>query len=229
METSDAISLKVTDVHKQFGSDRPVSVLRGVSFELQAGQSLAMTGPSGSGKSTLLHLIGTLDLPSSGSIRINGEDPAALTGKELARFRNQVIGFVFQNHHLLPQYSVLENVLVPTLAFRQRHSDAEGRARKLLERVGLSDRLDHRPAELSGGECQRVAVARALINSPSLLLCDEPTGNLDHTAAESVASLLFELHRAERTILIAVTHSRELASRFGQRFELREGRCLLQS
>ena len=234
MESADAAggqrpgtSVKVNDLHKQFGSsDRPVHVLGGISFELEAGQSLAITGPSGSGKSTLLHLIGTLDLPTSGTVLINGRDPSGLAEKELARFRNQVIGFVFQNHHLLPQYSVLENALIPTLAFAQDAADAEGRARQLLERVGLSDRLDHRPAELSGGESQRVAVARALINGPSLLLCDEPTGNLDRATAETIADLLFELHRAEQTILIAATHSLELAGRFDRRFELRAGQCV---
>ncbi len=222
----DAVSLRVSDVRKQYGSlERPLIVLRGISFELQAGQSLAITGPSGSGKSTLLHLIGTLDLPTSGSILISGKNPAALAEKELARFRNRVIGFVFQGHHLLPQYSVLENVLIPTLASRQGGEGAKGRARELLDRVGLADRLDHRPAELSGGECQRVAVARALANSPSLLLCDEPTGNLDGATADSVASLLFDLHRAEPTILIAVTHSPQFAGRFDRRLELREGLC----
>ena len=198
----DAVSLRVSDVRKQYGSlERPLIVLRGISFELQAGQSLAITGPSGSGKSTLLHLIGTLDLPTSGSILISGKNPAALAEKELARFRNRVIGFVFQGHHLLPQYSVLENVLIPTLASRQVGEGAKGRARELLDRVGLADRLDHRPAELSGGECQRVAVARALVNSPSLLLCDEPTGNLDGATADSVASLLFDLHREEMEVV----------------------------
>ena len=222
----DAVSLRVSDVRKQYGSlERPLIVLRGISFELQAGQSLAITGPSGSGKSTLLHLIGTLDLPTSGSILISGKNPATLAEKELAQFRNRVIGFVFQGHHLLPQYSVLENVLIPTLASRQGGEGAKSRARELLDRVGLADRLDHRPAELSGGECQRVAVARALANSPSLLLCDEPTGNLDGATADSVASLLFDLHRAEPTILIAVTHSPQFAGRFDCRLELREGLC----
>jgi lipoprotein-releasing system ATP-binding protein len=183
-------------------------------------------GPSGSGKSTLLHLIGTLDQPSSGSIEINQRTPFVLPEPELAKFRNQVIGFVFQDHHLLPQFSVLENVLVPTWAFKTNDKDAKNHAYELLERVGLSHRLDHRPAELSGGERQRVAIARALINRPSLLLCDEPTGDLDQKTAESVASLLLELHRAEKNILIVVTHSLELAGRFNRRFELREGRCV---
>ena len=219
------MSLKVSEVHKSFGSEtRSVEVLRGVSFEMTQGQQLALTGPSGSGKSTLLHLIGTLDTPSDGTIEINCENPFEFPEPRLARFRNQVIGFVFQDHHLLPQYSVLENVLIPTLAFKRRDAEIEVRARALLEGVGLSHRLSHRPAALSGGECQRVAVARALINRPSLLLCDEPTGNLDRSTADTVASLLFELHQAEQNILIVVTHNLELAERFERRFELVNGR-----
>ena len=224
MATSDSTSLKVSEVYKNFGREqRTVEVLRGVSLEMSEGQSLAITGPSGSGKSTLLHLIGTLDRPSSGTIEINDKDPFAMSEPQLAKFRNQMIGFIFQDHHLLPQYSVLENVLIPTMAFKRRNGDAEKRARGLLESVGLSHRLSHRPAELSGGECQRVAVARALINRPSLLLCDEPTGNLDRSTAETVASLLFELHQDERIILIVVTHSLELASRLGHHLELVNG------
>ena len=229
------MSLKVKNVHKNFGSvsgkgfPANIEVLRDVSFEMAQGQSLAITGPSGSGKSTLLHLIGTLDFPSSGQIKINEIDPFGIPEPQLARFRNRVIGFIFQDHHLLPHYSVLENVLMPTMAFKDRESrkgfPANRRALDLLERVGLSDRLSHRPAELSGGERQRVAVARALINQPSLLLCDEPTGNLDRATAEAVASLLLELHQSEQNILIVVTHSLELAGRFGRRFELEGGTC----
>ena len=224
MGVSGSTALKVSDIYKNFGKDEnPVEVLRGVSFEMAQSQSLVITGPSGSGKSTLLHLIGTLDRPSSGTIEIDGKDPFTLPEPQLARFRNQVIGFVFQDHHLLPQYSVLENVLIPTMAFKNRNGAAGERARELLQRVGLAHRLNHRPAELSGGERQRVAVARALINQPSLLLCDEPTGNLDHATADAVSSLLFELHQAEQNILIVVTHSLELAARFGRRFELIDG------
>ena len=220
----ESTTLQVSDVHKHFGQpENPVEVLRGVSFDLHQGQSLAITGPSGSGKSTLLHLIGTLDSPSSGSIEINGQAPFALSEPELARFRNQMIGFVFQDHHLLPQYSVIENVLIPTLAFKGHNEKAEARALQLLRRVGLDHRLHHRPAELSGGERQRVAVARALINKPALLLCDEPTGNLDQTTAETVASLLFELHQSEKNILIVVTHSLTLAERFDHRLEILNG------
>ncbi len=228
MSTNHAIALKLQDVHKTYeGPGRPLEVLRGVSFALQGGQALAVTGPSGSGKSTLLHLIGTLDTPTSGSIEINGQDPQRLPEPDLARFRNRVMGFVFQDHYLLPQYTVGENVLLPALAFRDtRGSESEARARELLDKVGLADRVDHRPAELSGGERQRVALARALMNRPSLLLCDEPTGNLDRRTARAVADLLFDLHRDERNILIVVTHSLELAARFPERFELEDGQCV---
>lgn len=217
------MALKVDGVSKQFGD---VSVLREVSFELASGQSLAIMGPSGSGKSTLLHVIGTLDRPSSGRIEIGGQDPFAFSEVELARFRNRGIGFVFQDHHLLPQYSVLENVLIPTLAFREADGDVQDRARDLIDRVGLAHRVDHRPAELSGGERQRTAVARALIHRPGLLLCDEPTGSLDGARAEEVADLLFELHQEENNILIGVTHHSGMADRFERRFELREGTCV---
>lgn len=225
-QDSSQLSLQLINIYKNFGNGtRNIEVLRDVSFTMQQGESLAILGPSGSGKSTLLHLIGTLDQPSSGTIAINGASPFSLSEPELAKFRNQVIGFVFQDHHLLPQYSVLENVLLPSLAFKSASQDTEKRGRMLLKRVGLGARLEHRPAELSGGERQRVAIARALINRPSLLLCDEPTGNLDRNTANAVASLLFELHRDEQNILIAVTHSLDLAGRFQQRFELREGTC----
>ena len=218
------MSLKVENLHKNFGSEEnPVEVLRGVSLGIGASGAIAITGPSGSGKSTLLHIIGTLDPPTAGTVTINGEDPFLLSEPEMAKFRNKVIGFIFQDHHLLPQYSMLENVLIPTLAFKRIDGNPEPRARELLEKVGLTHRLDHRPAELSGGERQRVAFARALINRPSLLLCDEPTGNLDHAAANSVGSLLLDLHKEEQNILIVVTHSLELADRFETRYRLEEG------
>ena len=219
-------TLRLEDVRKSFelGAGR-VEVLRGVSFELAAGERLAITGPSGSGKSTLLHLIGTLERPSAGTIRIDGQDPYGLSEPELARFRNATVGFVFQDHHLLPQYSVLENVLIPTLAGRGAADGDADHARELLSRVGLGPRLAHRPAELSGGERQRAAVARALIRRPRLLLCDEPTGSLDRESAAAVSDLLLDLHREERNVLVVVTHSLELARRFDRRFELREGRC----
>jgi lipoprotein-releasing system ATP-binding protein len=220
-----AEGLKVLDVRKSFGTEaRPVEVLRGISFGLDAGEEVAITGPSGSGKSTLLHLIGTLDRPTSGRIEIDGREPCTLPEPQLARYRNETIGFVFQDHHLLPQCSVLENVLIPTLAFGGRASRVE-RARELLERVGLSDRIDHRPSELSGGERQRVAVARALVQHPRVLLCDEPTGSLDAASAEKVASLIRDLHREQGGILIVVTHNLDLAGRFANRLEIKDGRC----
>ena len=216
------MALKVKRLSKQFGD---IEVLRDVSFEMAQGQSLSMMGPSGSGKSTLLHVLGTLDRPSSGRIEIGGQDPFALPELALAQFRNQGIGFVFQEHHLLPQYSVVENVLIPTLAFGKPSREARTRAREMIDRVGLSHRIDHRPSELSGGERQRTAVARALINRPALLLCDEPTGSLDGARAEEIADLIFDLHHAENNILICATHSTALAHRFERQFELRGGTC----
>jgi lipoprotein-releasing system ATP-binding protein len=220
-----AMSLTVHEVSKDYPTrSGPLSVLRGVNFALKRGESLAIMGPSGSGKSTLLHMLGTLDRPTAGQIALEGTDPFALPERELASFRNRRIGFVFQDHHLLPQCSVLENVLVPTLVNQDsKAADTEVYARELLNRVGLGGRLDHRPAELSGGERQRVAVARALVLKPILLLADEPTGNLDRKNAQAVGELLLELHRQENTILIAVTHSTDLAKLFPRRNEVNDG------
>ncbi len=217
--------LTVRDLTKRFPTRaESLEILRGVSLELKSGQNLAILGPSGSGKSTLLHIIGTLDRPTSGEVRLDGEDPFVLDEPELADFRSRRIGFVFQDHHLLPQCNVLENVLLPTIAQGKPTSDDAERAKMLLDRVGLAGRLDHRPGELSGGERQRTAVARALIRRPVLLLADEPTGNLDRTTASSVATLLLELHEQEQTMMISVTHSLELAAMFQRRLELDEGR-----
>jgi lipoprotein-releasing system ATP-binding protein len=214
--------LEVKDLTKDYPTPRgALPVLSGISFRLSRGDALAVVGPSGSGKSTLLHILGALDTPSSGSITLDGANPFELEEKQLAAFRNEKVGFVFQDHCLLPQCSVLENVLTPTLVSRSNSDRAEA-ARMLLDQVGLSERLDHRPAELSGGEKQRVALARALINEPVLLLCDEPTGNLDAKSAETVASLLLRLHARQNTILIVVTHSAELAARFPVRYEMVE-------
>ncbi|HYV03549.1 MAG TPA: ABC transporter ATP-binding protein [Blastocatellia bacterium] len=214
--------LEVINLSKDYPTPRgPLPVLAGISLSLSRGEAAAIMGPSGSGKSTLLHILGALDQPSSGSVTLDCENPFALDEKALAQFRNQKIGFVFQDHCLLPQCSVLENVLVPTLVSQSANPHTE-RARKLIDQVGLSERIEHRPAELSGGEKQRVALARALINEPLLLLCDEPTGNLDRKAAEVVASLLLELHARQNTILVVVTHSIELASRLPISFELVE-------
>src|SRR5207244_1588625 len=198
----------------------PLAVLRNISFELNHGDALAVMGPSGSGKSTLLHILGTLDQPTSGSVRLEERDPFALSERDLADFRNRHIGFVFQDHYLLPQCSVLENVLIPTLVAKDRATDTEIWAKQLLEHVGLSGRLEHRPAELSGGERQRVAVARALIRHPSILLADEPTGNLDRHAALAVGQLLVDLHRQEQTVLVVVTHSTELARTFPRQMDM---------
>jgi len=186
---------------------------------MSQGDALSIMGPSGSGKSTLLYMMGALEPPTSGSITLDGLNPFQLKEKQLAAFRNQQIGFIFQDHCLLPQCSVIENVLTPTLVSAKDDNYFE-RARALLNQVGLADRLDHRPAELSGGEKQRVALSRALIMNPQLLLCDEPTGNLDHKAADVVASLLLDLHQQQKTILVMVTHNAELAARFPTRYEL---------
>ena len=217
--------LTVENVTKEFPTRRePLTVLRGVSLELAPGENVAIVGPSGSGKSTLLNVIGTLETPTSGRVLLGGEDPANLSEPALARFRNQKVGFVFQDHHLLPQCSVLENVLVPTIAAGPTSREAHQRAVGLLDRVGLTDRIEHRPAELSGGERQRVALARALVNRPAILLADEPTGNLDRTTAAQVAQLLLDLQREEGMMLIVVTHSSELAQRMSRTLELDEGR-----
>ncbi len=201
----------------------PLPVLRDVSLHLDRGESLAVMGPSGSGKSTLLHLLGTLDRPTRGTVHLDGQDPFALPEPALADFRNRHVGFVFQDHHLLPQCTVLENVLIPTLVNNSTAADVEKWAKELLERVGLMGRLDHRPAELSGGERQRVALARALVLRPVLLLADEPTGNLDRASARSVGELLLELHSEQRTILVVVTHSPELAKLFPKSMEMADG------
>ena len=217
--------LIVADVTKEFPTrGQPLRVLGGVNCELAIGENLAILGPSGCGKSTLLTIIGTLDPPSSGRVTLGGQNPFELTEPRLAAFRNHKIGFVFQDHHLLPQCSALENVLLPTLADGKPSRDSVERARMLLDRVELADRLDHLPAELSGGERQRVAIARALVNRPALLLADEPTGNLDRTTAATVSRLLIDLQAQERTMLIVVTHSLELAGMLDRRMELNDGK-----
>jgi lipoprotein-releasing system ATP-binding protein len=201
-------------------------VLSDISLSLGRGDAVAIMGPSGSGKSTLLYILGALESPSAGTVTLDGQNPHALGEREQAAFRNSRIGFVFQDHSLLPQCSVLENVLAPTLVASSnggQPSAYEQRARELLTQVGLSDRLDHRPAELSGGEKQRAALARALIRNPLLVLCDEPTGNLDRRSADNVAALLLDLHKARETILVVVTHSQALAERFPVRYEMTAG------
>jgi lipoprotein-releasing system ATP-binding protein len=219
--------LLVDNITKEFPTRAEnLVVLRGASLELSCGQNLAILGPSGSGKSTLLYIIGTLDRPTSGTVQLRGHHPFELAEPQLADFRNEQIGFVFQDHYLLPQCSVLENVLLPTVAQPHDGAGLVDRAKTLIERVGLSNRIDHRPAELSGGERQRVAVARALIRKPILLLADEPTGNLDRTTAASVGKLLLDLQRDQQAMLIVVTHSLELASLFERRLELDDGKLV---
>jgi lipoprotein-releasing system ATP-binding protein len=217
--------LAVEHVSKEYPTrGEPLVVLRDVSLSLDRGQSAAIVGPSGSGKSTLLNVIGTLDAPTSGSVSIAGENPYALRESKLAHFRNRHIGFVFQEHFLLPQLSLLENVLLPTLADGSPQAAQVERARDLIERVGLSGRVEHRPAELSGGERQRAAVARALILGPELLLADEPTGSLDRDNALSVGRMLLDLRKQENVMLLVVTHSMELAGLMDRRLELNGGR-----
>jgi lipoprotein-releasing system ATP-binding protein len=221
-----SIRIRNLSKHYEGGGLDQVDVLMGIDLDLEAGGRLAVTGPSGSGKSTLLHILGTLDRPSGGEVIIAGEQPFALDDDELAEFRHRTIGFIFQDHHLLPQYSVLENVLLPTLAFPDKPAGALDRATSLLDRVGLGHRVRHRPAELSGGERQRVAVARALILRPKLLLCDEPTGSLDPKTARTIADLLLEVQADEGATLVVVTHSAELAERLPRRIEIKDGRCV---
>ncbi|HJU56100.1 MAG TPA: ABC transporter ATP-binding protein [Pyrinomonadaceae bacterium] len=217
--------LEVANLSKSYPTPQGrLSILEDVSLSLTRGDAAAIMGPSGSGKSTLLYILGALEPPSAGTVRLDGQDPFRLKERELAAFRNKEIGFIFQDHCLLPQCSVIENVLTPTLVAQADGEETRARALSLLEQVGLGHRIEHRPAELSGGEKQRVALARALVNGPLLLLCDEPTGNLDHKSAEVVASLLLELHRQQETILLVVTHSAELAAHFPMRYELMEGK-----
>jgi lipoprotein-releasing system ATP-binding protein len=199
-----------------------LTVLSDVSFSLAPGDSAAIMGPSGSGKSSLLYVVGGLEPPTGGVVRLDDQDPYTLDPAALAAFRNAKVGFVFQDHCLLPQCTVLENVLVPTLVGVADRA-APDRARVLLDQVGLAGRLDHHPAALSGGEKQRVAIARALIRQPHLLLCDEPTGNLDADSADRVAELLLSLHQQQQTVLLVVTHSEALARRFVKRWRITRG------
>ncbi len=215
--------LDVRSVTKTYeGSPDPPHVLKGIDLRLTHGEPVAVVGPSGCGKSTLLNLIGALDRPTSGSILFDGRDLAALDFRELARFRNTSVGFVFQFHHLLPQCTVVENALVPTLV-NGGSQDSKSRALELLERVGLTDRADHRPGQLSGGERQRAAVVRALINKPRLLLADEPTGSLNEESASQLVELLLELSRDENMALLVVTHSMAVAAQMDRVLELRDG------
>ena len=221
--------LNVENLTREFissESGEPLRVLRGLSLEVVRGESIAIVGSSGCGKSTLLNLIGTLDEPTRGTLTFDGRDLSQLNAEELALLRNCEMGFIFQSHHLLPQCSVMENVLVPTIAHRTSSASDEERGRRLLERVGLGERLSHRPGQLSGGERQRVAVVRALINEPQLLLADEPTGALDEDTADKLGQLLVELNKEEKVTLITVTHSPRLAERMGRTLKLADGQIL---
>jgi lipoprotein-releasing system ATP-binding protein len=221
--------LRVEGLTRAFDTPQgALTVLQGVSLTLAAGESAAIMGASGSGKSTFLYIVGGLDRPTAGRVALDDVDPHRLSPIDLAAFRNRRVGFVFQDHCLLPQCSVIENVLVPTVVSGTSAADI-ARATMLLERVGLSGRLTHRPAELSGGEKQRVAIARALVREPKLLLCDEPTGNLDRQTADAVSALLLELHEKLQTILVIVTHNAELAARCQRPFELVDGQLRPES
>jgi lipoprotein-releasing system ATP-binding protein len=214
----------VTDLHKSFEhGGRTLEVLRGVTFSLEKGDMAAIVGASGAGKSTLLHVLGTLDMPTSGSIEFDGEDVTKFSSSRLAGFRNRSIGFVFQFHHLLPEFTALENVFMPCLIQRINRSEAEDRARKILGRVGLAQRLTHKPGELSGGEQQRVALARAMVTEPKLLLADEPTGNLDSHTSDEIHSLFVELNQETGSTMLVVTHNSELAKRMPRCLRMVDG------
>ncbi len=217
--------LEVRNVFKSyFLHGKRIDVLRGVSLDIERGELVSLIGASGAGKSTFLHVVGTLDAPAAGSMRFEGRDVFAMGDAEIADFRNRTIGFVFQSHYLLPEFSALENVAMPALIQRQDRGGALRHARELLERVGLGERVDHRPGELSGGEAQRVALARALVLRPALLLADEPTGNLDPVTGEGIHQLLREVNRDLGITAVVVTHNAQLADSMPRRLRLAEGR-----
>ena len=224
MTTQTLEAIEIRKVYQT--SSEEIVVLESISFSMNAGENLAIIGPSGSGKSTLLQILGTLDSPTSGTVHVGGQDPHQLTENQQARFRNERIGFIFQDHHLLPQWNVLENTLLPALAKGAPTQLIRERAIALLERVGLKDRMSHLPSQLSGGERERVAVARALVLKPMVVLADEPTGNLDQQSAENVARLLLEVPREENTVLIVVTHSMLLAGQMQKCFELKNRKLM---
>ncbi len=228
-DTQTSADVILQDLTKEFdgpGAGRSLQILKGANLSLKRGDALAVTGPSGSGKSTLLYIVGTLDQQTAGSVEILGVAPTQMSESKLAPFRNEHIGFIFQEHHLLPQCTVLENVLVPMLAGSGVGNAEEQRARELLDRVGLAERMTHHPAQLSGGERQRVAVCRALINQPELLLADDPTGTLDRATAESIGTLLLEVSQEQNVLLICVTHSTDLAGRFPLHQKLQDGQLV---
>jgi lipoprotein-releasing system ATP-binding protein len=216
--------VSIVDVHKSFNHmGRSLEVLKGIDLEIAEAELLAIVGPSGAGKSTLLHCMGTLDAPTAGRIELSGEDITKLSGPKLAALRNRTIGFVFQFHHLLPEFSALENVMMPGLIQGKSRREMEGAARDLLSEVGLAERATHRPGELSGGEQQRVALARALVLKPKLLLADEPTGNLDTATSASIHDLFFEINASRRTTIVVVTHNASFAERMPRIVHLRDG------
>jgi len=222
------VLLELKDIRKEYdvpSGNETVTVLQDISLKVEQGEAIAVVGPSGSGKSTLLNIIGALDKPTSGIVNFGGKDLSTLNDSDLAKIRNREIGFVFQLHHLLPQCTVLENVLMPTIPLKSENDDgdAENRAKKLLARVGLENHLNYFPAQLSGGEQQRVAVVRALINQPKLILADEPTGSLDQVSAGTLGKLLIELNKEEAVTLIVVTHSIELARLMDKVFTIQNG------
>ncbi len=222
-------TLSVSQLSKDFTSPaETLHVLKDIDLKMSAGENLSIVGPSGCGKSTLLYILGTLDRPTSGNVLLDGTDPFQMSATQLAQFRGQSLGFIFQDHHLLPQLSVAENVLLPALANGKPQPEAIARAEELIEQVGLADRKDHLPGQVSGGERQRVAVARALLNRPKLLLADEPTGNLDVANTERIAELLFELTEREGAMLIVVTHSEWLAKRARKQMRLENQRLVVQ-
>jgi lipoprotein-releasing system ATP-binding protein len=224
-----ATSLQVSNLHKEYPTPTtPLVVLRGINLALAPGDSLAILGPSGSGKSTLLNIVGTLDTPTQGTVTLGGANPFDLSATDLAKFRSHNIGFVFQDHHLLPQCTALENILITRLANGKVTADDEARAKELLAKVGLTDRASHLPSELSGGERQRIAIARALMNKPTLLLCDEPTGNLDSKTSATIAQLILDLATANNTMIIAVTHSAQLAALFHTQLHMTDGQLIRQ-
>lgn len=222
--------IRVRGLTRSFRKDSQlIEVLRGVDLDVYDGESLAITGASGVGKSTLMHILGTLDRPSSGSVLYAGQDVFRWEDRELARFRNRTIGFVFQFHHLLPELTALENVMMPALIQGIRRSRAASMARDMLGELGMLDRLDHKPGELSGGEQQRVAIARALVLEPRVILADEPTGNLDRRTGEGVEELLLEVRRRVAATLVVVTHNPGLSRKMGRQLELVDGRVAAPS
>jgi lipoprotein-releasing system ATP-binding protein len=219
--------LEVKNLYKSYGeAAAKVDVLKGIDLTVEPGDTIALVGPSGAGKSTLLHIMGTIDRPTSGDVFFDGEPVFALGDQPLAAFRNRSIGFVFQFHHLLPEFSALENVMMPLLIGGEKRSKVEGRARELLSDVGLAHRVTHRPGELSGGEQQRVAIARALVRQPRLLLADEPTGNLDMKTSHEVHELLYSIQRSTGISLVIVTHNEQLAAGMNRTIRVVDGKIV---